>query len=123
VSTEAELIELADGLGIPLRELPADAPAMVRGQPYTMEEMRKFRPRMEAFPRFEQLGWVTLASVECLGRVGRDGLELQLSGAAGDPYEVGEDDVANAIKVEAVLSPFAERVLQPPPDSDRWFRG
>jgi hypothetical protein len=123
VGSEAELIELTGALGIPLHELPADAPAMVRGQTYTMKEMRKFRTRMEAFPRFEQLGWITLASVECMARVSRDGLDLQLSGAAGDSYEVSEADVANAIKIEAVLDPFAERVLQPPPDNDHWFRG
>jgi hypothetical protein len=123
VGSEADLVELTSGLGIPLRELPMDAPAPVLGQSYTLAELRKFPTRMEAFPRFQQLGWVTLAAVRCWAWVGSEGLELQLSGAAGDPYEVTEGDVVNATKIEGLLAPFAARVLPPPDGSDRWFRG
>ena len=50
-------------------------------------------------------------------------LHLQLSGAAGDPYEVTAQDVANAVLVEQVLLPLSEKVLPPPLNDEHCFRG
>ena len=123
IDTAAELVEVAAKLGITLHELPVDEPQPVRGKQYTVAEFDKFRWRMESFPRFEQLGRITLASVNCFAHVWDSRLEIQLSGAAGDPYEVTDQDVANAVLVEQALLPFSDRVLPPPPDDEHCFRG
>ena len=80
VESEADLAELTGKLGIALQELPSNEPQPVLGQRYSASEMRKFRYRMEPFPRFQQLGWITLASVECWAHVSGSRLELELSG-------------------------------------------
>lgn len=48
-----------------------------------------------------------------------DRVEIHLGGAAGDPYEVSEADVAHAEALEAALGPLAERILDPPLPGDR----
>lgn len=123
VETEPELIALTSSLGISLRELPASEPQPVLGQQYAVAEMRKFRRRMESFPRFEQLGRIALASVECFAHVWDSRLEFQIFGAAKDPYEIEEKDVANAIRIEQVLLPFSAKVIPPPLDDERCFLG
>ena len=123
VSTESELIALTSALQINLLELPADERQLVTGQQYTIAELRRFRRRMESFPRFEQLGRIRLAAVECFASVWDSRMELRLSGAAGDPYEVSEEDVPNAIQIERLLIPFADKVIPPAPDDKRCFLG
>jgi hypothetical protein len=123
VETEAELISVASSLGITLRELPPDEPQPVLGKQYESAEMRRFRSRMEPFPRFQQLGRVRLASVNCFAQVWDSRLEIQISGAAGNPYEVTEEDVANAVRVEQLLIPFSQKVIQPSMDDDHCFHG
>jgi hypothetical protein len=122
VETEADLLALTSNLGISLRALPDDEPQPVVGQRYTIAEFDKFRCRMESFPRFEQLGRITLASVECSAHVWDTRLELRIIGAA-DPYEIREEDAANAIRVEEVLLPFSDRVTPPPLDDKYCFLG
>jgi len=123
VDTEAELIAVTQALGINLRELLPDEPQPILGKQYTVAEVRRFRSRIEPFPRFEQLGRIRLASVECSAHVWNSRLELELSGAAGDPFEVSEADVANAVRVEQLLLPIADKVLRPPLDDKRCFSG
>jgi hypothetical protein len=123
IDSESDLVDVTSALGISLRALPANEPQPVLGREYPVEEMRKFRSRIESFPRFEQLGRSRIAFVECFAQVWDSRLELQLSGAAGDPYAVTEEDVANAVKVERLLAPLAERVLPPPSDDERCFIG
>jgi hypothetical protein len=123
VESEADLVALTGGLGIELRELSTDEPQPVVGRPYKLAEMRDLRHRMEPFPRYEQLGRVTLASVDCFAYVWGDRLEIQVCGAAGDPYEVGEDDVTNAVHIERLILPYASKVIPPPLDDRYCFRG
>lgn len=123
VENEAELIALTSNLGISLRELPANEPQPVLGQQYAIAEVRKFRRRMESFPRFEQPGRITLASVECFANVWDSRLEFQIFGSATHPYEIEEEDVAKAIRIEQVLLPFSEDVIPPQLDDERCFVG
>jgi len=123
VETEADLIALTSNLGVSLRELPTNEPQPILGKQYPLAEIRKFRRRIESFPRFEQIGRITLASVECLANVCDSRLELQIFGAPANPYEIAEADVANAIRIEQVLLPFSDKVIPPPLDEKRCFLG
>ena len=68
-----------------------------------------------------QTGRVVLAGVTvfCSVRLGR--LELSLFGAAGDPYEVTQADVDNALRVEPLLEPHAANILVPPRAGEHCF--
>ena len=121
VDSEDDLITLAAGLGIALRELPASAPQPQPGLSYSIEEFAAFRSRVEAYPRFEQPCHVALGGVPCFVYVHRGRLELSLSGADGDPYEVSQRDFQHALKLEALIAPFAARIIDPPLDGDRCF--
>lgn len=45
-------------------------------------------------------------------------LTFTLSGAASNPYEVTEADVVNAERIESLVAPLAERVIDPPIDHE-----
>jgi hypothetical protein len=121
VESEADLVAVAAALGIALRELPADTPAPVPGRIYRGDELARFPSRIDGHPRFEQPGTITLAGVRCFAWVFPGRLELQLSGAAGDGYEVTEEDVRNAVTIEAAMAPVADRVIDPPLKGERCF--
>jgi hypothetical protein len=106
VQSEAELIHLTQALGIPLQEVPT------MGQ--TVQLGRNRPTPIEAFPRFVQPGRVQLAETDCYAWVGKDRLELTVAGAAAVPYEVDVNDVEVALKIEAILAPFAGLVIDPP---------
>jgi hypothetical protein len=59
-------------------------------------------------------GRATLAGASAYLSVHGSQLELTLSGAAGDPYEVTRADVDQALSVEALLEPLAADVIVPP---------
>ena len=106
VDSEAALIRLTRSLGIPLLEVLAVGQAAQLG---------RNRPTpIEAFPRFIQPGRLRLAGVDCFAWVGQDRLELSVFGAAAVPYEVDRHDVENARKIEELLVPFADQVIDPP---------
>ena len=114
VDSEAALIHLARTLGIPLREVPGIGQAFRAGGN---------RPTpIDAYPRFMQPGRVQLAGVDCFVWVGPDRLEISVFGAASIPYEVDLHDVENARKIEELLVPFADQVIDPP-NEDRCFSG
>jgi hypothetical protein len=119
ITSESDLVAVASALGIALRELPADAPVPQPGRAYRGDEMAAFRTRIDAHPRFEQPGHVTLAGARCFAWVHPGRLEIALAGADGDPYEVTERDVENALALEPLLSPLADRIIDPPCEGDR----
>jgi len=112
VDSEAQLVHLTRSLGVPVQEVPtfdrAGPPGRNRPTP------------IEAFPRFIQPGRVRLANVDCFLWVGQARLELSVYGAAAIPYEVDRKDVENARKIEELLVPFADLVIDPP-NEDRCF--
>jgi hypothetical protein len=112
VDSEAQLVHLTGSLGIPLHGVPAfgHSSALGRNRPTPIE----------AFPRFIQPGRIQLAGTDCFAWVGQDRLELSVHGAAPIPYEVDRQDVENARKIEELLAPFADQVIDPP-DEDRCF--
>jgi hypothetical protein len=121
IDSEDALIAVTSRLNISLRALPADAPAPRLGQAYTPEESRQFRTRITAFPRFEQPGRVELAGVDCYVWVNPGNLEFQLYGAADHPYEIDVHDVENARKIEELLVPFSDLVIDPPREGKHCF--
>jgi hypothetical protein len=121
VDAEAELLAVTTHLGVALRTVPVPTPAPIPGKLYTIAEFSQFPTPMGPFPRFEQPGRVRIAGVECSVSVSPGRIELTLSGAAGDPYEVTGEDVENAIKIEPLIVPLAERVIDPPRVSERCF--
>jgi hypothetical protein len=121
VETEAELLAVTTHLGIALRTVPIPTPAPIPGKQYTVAEFSQFPRPMAPFPRFEQPGRARIAGVECFVWVSPGRIELKLSGAAGDPYEVTGEDVENAIRIETLIAPLAELVIDPPRESERCF--
>jgi hypothetical protein len=121
VETEADLLAVSTQLGVVLRTVPIPTPAPIAGARYTIAEFSEFPTPIVPFPRFEQPGWVRIAEVACSVWVSPGRLELTLQGAAGDPYEVTDQDVENAVKIETLMAPLAERVIDPPRESERCF--
>jgi len=111
--SERDLVALATDLGIVLREAPP-APVAKRGRAHRAEELDESPCRIDGHPRYLQPCLVELDGVRCFAWVYRGRLVLRLSGAAGDPYEVTEDDVREALLLEVRIAPFADRVLEPP---------
>ncbi len=110
--SERDLVALATGLGIVLREAPA-APVARRRRARRAEELGESPCRIDGHPRFLQPCLVELDGVRCFAWVYPGSLVLRLSGAGGDPYEVIEDDVREARRLEVRIAPFADRVLEP----------
>jgi len=111
--SEGDLIALATGLGIVLREVPAVRDER-RKRAHRTREFDELPCRIDGHPRYLQPCLVELDGVQCFAWIYPGSLVLRLSGAAGDPYEVTEDDVRGALLLEARIAPFADRVLDPP---------
>jgi hypothetical protein len=45
-------------------------------------------------------------------------LEIHLSGADGDPYSVTDRDLQHARKIEELLPPMQDRLIDPPIESE-----
>lgn len=120
--SEEDLLSITAKLGMPLQLPPPDALEAEPGRSYTRDEFDRLRSPIERFPRYEQPGHVTIAGVPTFVWVRPDRLTFRVAGAKGDPYEVTEKDVENAIAIERDLAPFADRVIDPPVDGDHCFR-
>jgi len=70
-------------------------------------------------PHLAQPGDVTVLGTAVFAWVRADRVELHLSGAAGDPYQVSEADVCAAEALEAALGALSDRAVDPPVETDR----
>jgi hypothetical protein len=107
---DADLVEISSALCIPVRELDPEArdAAERAGGPNRHGSQTQWRSRLA------QPGQVVLAGVSVFVYVRATQTELSLSGAAGDPFEVTDLDVQNALRIEAVMGGVAHRVVHPP---------
>lgn len=115
-----ELHALCRGLGFSLTPLPPDEPQPVVGQSYSGADFGRFRTPIDDYRLWEQPGRKELAGVSVFLWVHAGKLRLSLSGD-DDPYEVTEADVEKAKRLEVLLEPLAQAIVDPPNDSDRCF--
>ncbi len=111
---EAGLLGVCRRLALGLDPLAPDTPRPLAGRPYSGEEFARF-PRPIAFlPHYEQPGRVRVLGVPAFVWVGRDVVELELSGAGGDPYVVTEADFQNAKRLDHELGGLGLEFRDPP---------
>jgi hypothetical protein len=111
-----ELTETFSCLGLCIENLPKDNPQPVPGVEYTVEEFDKFVSASEAFGQIKQPGRVRLGDAEALVWIEADSLEISIVDQQ-DCYEVTAQAVDSARRVEQLLEPLADRVIDPPQDN------
>ncbi len=114
---DADVTEICTALGISVKPLAADALESGR----EMNEPNRYGARNQWRSLIAQPGLVVIAGVEVSVWVCAEQTELSLSGAAGDPFEVTELDVQNALQIETVLTKLVDRVLLPPRTGEHCF--
>jgi hypothetical protein len=116
-NSAAELIALLGRLSVDLNPLPRDEPRPIPNHPYSWEEFSRFRDPIPDFPQWEQPGLRTIDSVPAFLSAESGALVIQLAGESGNEYAVAEDDFRNAQKLEPMLLPLAEHIIDPPQDN------
>ena len=115
IDSEEDLVETCSRLGLPLRRIPAATLRPVQGVSYSTEEYAKFDSSIRSFPTIEQPGWTTLLGFKVYVWVGPNRLEISVTNE-DDPYAVSAAAVDVASKIEELLPPLAERLIEPPRD-------
>lgn len=110
---EADLLALLGALGIAPVRLPPGVPQAVPGQRYTGDERAAFPSLVSAHPTVQQPGHVRLAGQAAFVWAAGDRLTLSVNDEA-DRWNVSEAAFEAAGRIEAVLGPLAERVVDPP---------
>ncbi|MGY0235849.1 hypothetical protein [Longispora urticae] len=111
------LVALLDRLGIPVVTLPPDEPRPVPGQAYTAAGYAAFRQPVAEHPDVAQPGWLTLGGVRAHAWVGRGRLDLALFDETDPYYDVTDRTIAGARRIEPLLEPVADLVIDPPRDT------
>jgi hypothetical protein len=114
--SEEDLVETCKSLGLPLRRISADSPKPVPGVRYSWQEFTKFVSFVDDFPTIEQPGWTTLLGLKVHVWIRSDRLEICIMDE-GNLYEVSAAAVDVASKIEELLRPLAERLIEPPQDN------
>ena len=117
IHDEASLLGLCRSLSLSLVLLPLDTPRPIPGKRYSLPEFDKFRQPIDAFPRYERPGHTTLFGVPAFVWVRADSVEIHLSGAGGDSYEVTDLDFENAKRLEGEFRRLGLEFCDPPMDS------
>ena len=113
IDSEEDLVETCRRLGLPLRRIPADALKPVPGVAYSREESAKFVSSIDSFPTIERPGWTTLLGFKVFVWVGSNRLDISVTNE-GDSFTVSAAAVDAASKIEELLGPMAERLIDPP---------
>lgn len=103
-------------LGIPLIILPPDNPTPVAGVSYPMEQFTQFQHGIKQFPDIKQPGHVRLSDVAAHVWVFAENMTISIADESL-AYEVTEQAIASAQRVEALLEPLAAQVIDPPQDN------
>jgi len=109
-ASDADFLRLMSALGLEPKPLPQAELERARHA----NSPNRFGPSKQWLSTFEQPRNVTLAGVPVFVYGHAEQLELSLSGAAGDPYEVTRTDVDNAARIEQSLGALATDVVLPP---------
>ena len=117
IDSQGDVIETCSRLGLPLRRIPPDALKPVPGVFYSMEEYaRKFNSSVLGYPTIAQLGWTTLLGFKVNVWISSDRLEVSVM-SEDDIYSVSAAAVDVASKIEGLLRPLEERLIEPPQDN------
>jgi len=112
-----DVAEILTCLGIPVRPLTDEEVESDR----RMNRPNRYGARDQWLSRIAQPGLVAIAGVSVSVWVCAEQTELSLSGASGDPFEVDELDVQNALRIEAAMTGLAGRVVLPPQPGEHCF--
>lgn len=113
-SGEAELLRVMGILGVDLLVLPPDNPKPIPGKPYTAAEFEKFRFSIYEFPKYEQPGWCSILDTSSYVSVSGGFIDIHLSGADGNIYDVTETDFENARIIEKHVAIHGLDFIHPP---------
>jgi hypothetical protein len=116
IDSEEDLVETCSRLGVPLRRISVDALKPVPGVSYSAEEYAKFDFSIPGFPTIAQPGWTTLLRGKVYVWVGPNRLEISVTNEDSQ-YEVSAAAVDVASKIEELLRPLAEKLIEPPLDN------
>ncbi len=110
---EADLLGVFEALGIaPVRVSP-EAPRPVPGQSYPGDVFAAFPVLVAAHPALAQPGHVRLAGAAAYVWAGADRVEIHVADE-DDVWNVSEAAFEAAQRIEALLVPLADRVIDPP---------
>jgi hypothetical protein len=121
IDSEQDLLELFSKLGIPVRRVSENVAQPIPYIAYPLNEFAKFPTLIPQYKTLEQPGRVTLSVHEVYAWVDPGNPErLNLKLPPEDTIEgVTTSIVESAAYIEALLQPFADKILDPPIDSWR----
>ncbi len=114
---ENGLLSIAERMSLAFAPLLLDTPRPVPGKSYSWGEYQQFRHPIDAFPHYEQPGLTKIFGIPAFVWVGRDSMDIQLSGADGDSYTVTDSDFQNAKCLEVELARLGLEFRDPPLNS------
>jgi len=98
----------------------AERPAQPEvGKPYPREEFEKFPSLVPGSLWLKQPGNQDIAGVHVFVWCYKSRIKISIINCTGDRFSVSERDVSNASKVEPFLASLAERIIDPPEDTNR----
>ena len=115
--SEAELRRQFETLGIPLLDMPPDAPRMVAGVSYRGDVAAKFLPFVDHLPHIRQPSHTKIDDVSCHVWINAEKWAISVMDS-DDPYEVTQRCVDGARRLEPRLLPLANDIVDPPQDND-----
>ncbi|MFT4130129.1 hypothetical protein [Labrys sp. (in: a-proteobacteria)] len=109
----ADLADVCAALGIVLEAVAPGSPQPVPGVAYTAEAYQGFASIVPGTKGILQPGHIELAGQPVYAHAQTNRLEISLSDP-DSPYEVTEATVRSAERMEALLAPLADRLIDPP---------
>lgn len=100
-------------LELPLVRIPPGAPRAEVGRSYTPEEWRALPKPVRAYPDYAEPQFTTLLGASACVTVYRDRIDLMVSGAHGNVWEVTETDFEHARRLEAELERRGVAFVEP----------
>jgi hypothetical protein len=100
---EAGLEAVFAKLGLALERIPPGSPRAEIGRSYTPEEWRALPKPMRDYPDYVNPLFTTLFGAPACVSVYRNRVDIMVSGAHGNIWEVSEADFENALRIEAEL--------------------
>jgi len=115
--SEAELRRQFETLGIPLLDMPRDAPRPVAGVSYRGDVWAKFLPFVSHLPQIRQPSHMEFDGVACHVWIDAEKWAISITDS-DDSYEVTQRCVDGARRLEPRLQPLAHDIVDPPQDND-----
>ncbi len=117
----ADFLSLLATLGVPANKLTPGSIQPRVGGTYTAKQAQQFEYPIDDVPGYRQPGICQLGQHYLLIWADRGVVKITYSHERGPSDYVGDLDVANAASLEQFLLPLADKLIDPPVDSEHCF--